>query len=272
MLNDAARAALRDAGISQAAWIRAHGYTDGRWGGDACGCPDDRCKDGYHHYPDGECGCLRVLLDGLLEVRLSGSVYAAAVVAEILRAHKSVEVLSGPDELGDGRQALMLRVMSPERVLAALSASREPAEDALLLNALHPDRDDEAMAGRKAEAAPVAPCARPEAHGFQPGGKAVQCDQAGHRYPRPHGGGRYQEMAQRAIDEQLAAEVVHEPELPSAARVAALEARLEGLTLLPAPCGSYEPAETYGPCETCGRSRLAHARNELPGDDNGGTL
>jgi len=59
-LNDAARAALRDAGISQAAWARAQGFADGRWHGDACGCPDDRCI-GFHHHGD-ECGCLAVLL------------------------------------------------------------------------------------------------------------------------------------------------------------------------------------------------------------------
>jgi hypothetical protein len=61
-LDDAARAALRDAGISQAAWARRHGWSSGRWGGDACGCPDDRCI-GYHHDRQDDCGCLRVLLD-----------------------------------------------------------------------------------------------------------------------------------------------------------------------------------------------------------------
>lgn len=63
-LNEAARDALADAGITQAAWFRSQGYADGRWGGDACGCPDDRCA-GFHHDPDEECGCLRVLLADL---------------------------------------------------------------------------------------------------------------------------------------------------------------------------------------------------------------
>jgi hypothetical protein len=158
-LNDAAKAALRDAGISQAAWIRANGYADGTWGGDSCGCPDDRCKDGFHHFPDDECGCLRTLLDGMLEMRLSGSRFAAAVVAAILGAHPSVEVMSGPDELGDGRQSLVVRVMSPERVLAALNASRAPADDALLLHTLHPDRDREpAEATREPPRLRPAPC------------------------------------------------------------------------------------------------------------------
>jgi hypothetical protein len=60
-LNAAAKAALRDAGISQAAWARHNVYSDGRWGGDACGCPDDRCI-GYHHDAAADCGCIEVLL------------------------------------------------------------------------------------------------------------------------------------------------------------------------------------------------------------------
>jgi hypothetical protein len=60
-LNAVARMELRAYGISQAAWARAHGSGDGRWRGDACGCPDDRCI-GYHHDATGECGCFEVLL------------------------------------------------------------------------------------------------------------------------------------------------------------------------------------------------------------------
>jgi hypothetical protein len=60
-LNASAKAALRDAGVSQAEWARANWSADGRWHGDACGCPDDRCI-GCHHYDDEECGCLRTLL------------------------------------------------------------------------------------------------------------------------------------------------------------------------------------------------------------------
>jgi hypothetical protein len=63
-LNDAARSALRDAGITPAAYARSQGYADGRWHGDACGCPDDRCA-GFHHGAHEECGCLRALLDAL---------------------------------------------------------------------------------------------------------------------------------------------------------------------------------------------------------------
>jgi hypothetical protein len=59
-LNGAATAALRGAGVSQAVWIRAS-FTIGRWGGDARGCPDDRCIGCHHGGPD-DCGCLAGLL------------------------------------------------------------------------------------------------------------------------------------------------------------------------------------------------------------------
>jgi hypothetical protein len=65
-LNAAARAELRDAGVSQAAWARANFMTSGRWSGDACGCPDSRCI-GYHHDDPDDCGCLPVLLAGYLK-------------------------------------------------------------------------------------------------------------------------------------------------------------------------------------------------------------
>jgi hypothetical protein len=60
-LNATAKAALRDAGVSQAAWARANHSADGNWNGDACGCPDDRCIN-HHHDAGEECGCLRTLL------------------------------------------------------------------------------------------------------------------------------------------------------------------------------------------------------------------
>lgn len=61
-LNETAKATLREAGVSQAEWARAH-FQSGAWHGDACGCPDDRCI-GYHHLDEDDCGCLPVLLDG----------------------------------------------------------------------------------------------------------------------------------------------------------------------------------------------------------------
>ena len=64
-LNEHAKFVLHRADVSQAAWARAH-WADGRWHGDACGCPDDRCA-GYHHGEAEECGCLPVLLADYLK-------------------------------------------------------------------------------------------------------------------------------------------------------------------------------------------------------------
>lgn len=47
--------------VTIAAFIR-HYSPDGIWHGDSCGCPDDRCKDGYHHEPNEECHCLPVAI------------------------------------------------------------------------------------------------------------------------------------------------------------------------------------------------------------------
>jgi hypothetical protein len=60
-LNSVAKAAIRDAGFTQAQWAAMWGYR-GEWGGDACGCFDDRCI-GYHHDGAGGCGCLETMLD-----------------------------------------------------------------------------------------------------------------------------------------------------------------------------------------------------------------
>jgi hypothetical protein len=66
-LNAAAKAALRDAGVSQAAWARER-FGESRWHGGACGCTDDRCI-GFHHDEHEECGCLPVLLASYLTER-----------------------------------------------------------------------------------------------------------------------------------------------------------------------------------------------------------
>jgi hypothetical protein len=60
-LNSQAREQLHAAGISEADWARHSYFPDGRWCGDACGCPDERCI-GFHHDADDECGCLPALL------------------------------------------------------------------------------------------------------------------------------------------------------------------------------------------------------------------
>jgi hypothetical protein len=38
------------------------GYADGKWGGDRCGCLDDRCI-GHHHDGEHGCSCLDTMLD-----------------------------------------------------------------------------------------------------------------------------------------------------------------------------------------------------------------
>lgn len=60
-LGPAAREELDAAGITPAAWARVH-FTDGRWHGDVCGCPDDRCT-GRHHDHDEPCRCLTALIN-----------------------------------------------------------------------------------------------------------------------------------------------------------------------------------------------------------------
>lgn len=60
-LNAEAKSIIKDAGFSQAAWARRH-FNTNTWFGDACGCPDDRCMDGYHHHPHEACGCLAYLI------------------------------------------------------------------------------------------------------------------------------------------------------------------------------------------------------------------
>jgi hypothetical protein len=60
-LNAAARAAIREAGFTPAQWAAMWGYR-GEWGGDACGCFDDRCANGFHHMGANDCGCLQTML------------------------------------------------------------------------------------------------------------------------------------------------------------------------------------------------------------------
>lgn len=46
--------------VTIAGYVR-YWFPDGVWGGDECGCTDDRCI-GYHHGGGGDCGCLEVCL------------------------------------------------------------------------------------------------------------------------------------------------------------------------------------------------------------------
>lgn len=60
-LTPMARSEIQWSGVTVADYIRRWN-PDGQWGGDRCGCPDDRCRDGYHHDPHEDCGCLAALL------------------------------------------------------------------------------------------------------------------------------------------------------------------------------------------------------------------
>lgn len=66
-LNEDARLILAGHDVTPREWTKHHqGY--GRWSGDACGCPDDRCI-GHHHDANEPCGCLRALLSDYLRDR-----------------------------------------------------------------------------------------------------------------------------------------------------------------------------------------------------------
>lgn len=60
-LTPLARATIQDYGWTVADYIRQW-CPDGQWHGDRCGCPDDRCRDGYHHDIGEDCGCLIAFL------------------------------------------------------------------------------------------------------------------------------------------------------------------------------------------------------------------
>lgn len=63
-LTPRARQAIREAGFTVAEFARMHGYADGKWHGDVCGCTDTgRCANGFHHMGTDDCGCLPVLLE-----------------------------------------------------------------------------------------------------------------------------------------------------------------------------------------------------------------
>lgn len=68
--------------LTIAGYVREYGDIDGRWAGDSCGCPDDRCID-YHHDEHEECGCLPACLEELLSAQR-----AARDAAPIWAAHR----------------------------------------------------------------------------------------------------------------------------------------------------------------------------------------
>jgi len=59
---------------------------------------------------------------GAVRVRLQGDTFGADVLAQILRDHPAVEVLTGPDRYSGDRQYLLVRVASPEEILGRLGA------------------------------------------------------------------------------------------------------------------------------------------------------
>lgn len=64
-----AKSEIMAAGLTLRAYARSMQWADnaeGRWYGDACGCPDDRCI-GYHHEEGENCGCLTSLLARALD-------------------------------------------------------------------------------------------------------------------------------------------------------------------------------------------------------------
>lgn len=59
-LSRTARETIKYAGVTVTAYASQF-WLDGKWHGDACGCPDDRCA-GHHHDEHEECGCIASLL------------------------------------------------------------------------------------------------------------------------------------------------------------------------------------------------------------------
>lgn len=82
---------------------------------------------------------------GVVRVRLQGDTVSADVIVRILRDHPAVEILTGPDVYGGGRQYLVVRVASPAEVLAAIGGpDQTPARDVTqcLASACPPPRLD----------------------------------------------------------------------------------------------------------------------------------
>lgn len=105
-LNAAALAAIRDAGFTRAEWLRMWGYGGTTWGGDRCGCFDDRCI-GHHHEGAEGCGCLETMIADAVAWRTA------------TRRPNSVELVGGPYGLNQ-----WVSVSTPA-VLAAVSTSRD---------------------------------------------------------------------------------------------------------------------------------------------------
>jgi hypothetical protein len=126
-LNGTAKATLKDHGVSQAEWARRH-FADGRWHGDTCGCPDDRCI-GYHHDAGEDCGCLHTLLRRAAEEdRLAAAdVPVTAVTAAIGSTSRAGDADAWAEAGGKTVGALLARRDLLTAILAA--AARVIRED-----------------------------------------------------------------------------------------------------------------------------------------------
>jgi hypothetical protein len=107
-LSAAARSAIRDAGVPLAEWMRMWGYEGERWGGDRCGCFDDRCIGHHHEAPD-DCGCLETMISDAVAWR------------HATRSVNSVELAGGPYGL------FQWVTVSTPAVLATVSTSQGSA-------------------------------------------------------------------------------------------------------------------------------------------------
>ena len=95
-LSATARTAIRESGIPLAEWFRMWGYVGRQWGGDRCGCLDDRCI-GHHHDGEDRCGCLGQMIDDAVrwrratrhpgDVELTGLPWGLSQSADISTPH-----------------------------------------------------------------------------------------------------------------------------------------------------------------------------------------
>lgn len=104
-LSATALATIRSAGFTRAEWLRIWGYQGTTWGGDRCGCIDDRCIGHHHEGADG-CGCLEAMISDAVAWRRA------------TRSPNSVELVGGPYGLFQ-----YVHVTTPGAV-ATVSASR----------------------------------------------------------------------------------------------------------------------------------------------------
>lgn len=117
-LNKDAKAVLRETWVTPAMWARANYSTDGTWSGDACGCPDSRCKDGFHHFPGQECGCLAALLDSYVSGEGQFAGEPGYVIRDPLRAQVRLAARRAGRHSGRQSSALLRASAALDELLA----------------------------------------------------------------------------------------------------------------------------------------------------------